>query len=478
MTQDKDPFSYIVLGAGPAGLGTAYRLSSAGRKVLVLEKEDSCGGLSQTLDYRNCRTDFGPHILHTRKTEIIDFLREALGDDLLQRKVRTQIYIRNKFVPYPIKGLRVITALDFFTALRATWDLVIARTRLALSKAPKDPSFMQWIIRRFGKTIYGIYFGPYAEKVWALTGMDISAYVAIQRVPVFSFRDYLRRLIELKPKQFHKEDAAFVKCFYPRYGIGQVITTLKTEIEKKGGRIQTHHAVSELRLSGSRIAEVATDQGDAWPVAQEGRVFSSLPVNRLIGMIRPAPPADVRQAAEALDFCAARFLYLAVKKQDVFNATLTYFQDPSIPFNRITSLRHLSVDCVPADHDVLCVEFTCMEGDPIWTAPDEALYQKVMNVFTSLNLLRAEDVSFYYSRQVPFAYPRFRVGFEKRMRVIFSYLKSIENLVVLGRQGLFCYANVDEVLAMSFEAVDSALSPEKGPFRYWDTYKESFDVAD
>ena len=258
-----------------------------------------------------------------------------------------------------------------------------------------------------------------------------------------------------------------MQIFYPRLGIQQVVDYLKRTVEGQGGQIRTGCTPTELRLEKDLITDVCYTDEEGQKTISPDQVFATIPIPQLVSLIRPPVPPEVSQAAEGLSFVAVRFLNLVVKNKNVFDATLTYFQDPRIPFNRVTSIRRLSEDCVPADQDVLCVEFTCTQDDALWNETEDRLYQIVMDVFRPLGLLNESDVAFYFSLKAPFAYPRFETGFEKKVNLIFSYLKAIKNLTLLGRQGLFCYANVDEVLAMSFAAADCARTSPSARYPYW-----------
>ena len=52
----------FVIGAGPAGLTTAYTLAKAGRDVTVIEKDATyVGGISRTVNYKGFLFDIGGH---------------------------------------------------------------------------------------------------------------------------------------------------------------------------------------------------------------------------------------------------------------------------------------------------------------------------------------------------------------------------------------------------------------------------------
>ena len=43
----------LIIGGGPAGLTASYQLSKADVESIVLEKDQTLGGLSRTVDYKN-----------------------------------------------------------------------------------------------------------------------------------------------------------------------------------------------------------------------------------------------------------------------------------------------------------------------------------------------------------------------------------------------------------------------------------------
>ena len=462
----------IILGGGPAGLGIAHRLLSYGQKAFLLEKQDRCGGLSKTDHYLGCKVDLGPHIFHTDKQHVIDLVAGLLNEDLVPRQIKVRVYSNGQFVPYPIKGMSVITALDSATAIHAVFDLLLARLGNMIHPASQVRSFEEWIIRQFGRTIYRCYFESYAGKVWKLSPREISSYVAIKRVPVFSIMDYIRKHFHLKPRRYHSEDQDFVRVFYPRHGIGQLMDRMTEQVIKNGGRIQTESDVAEITLEGSKIVSILYKHGQEIRQLKTDFVFSTIPITSLIACLRPAPPGAVLRAAAELQYNAGRFLYVAVKKEYVFEAALTYFQNQDIEFNRVYSLRHLSVECVPSGQEVLCIEFTCKANDSLYRASDEELFRHSMGVFEKLGILQKHEVAFYFSRKADYAYPVFRVDYEKNLEIIFTYLQSIHNLMVLGRQGLFCYANIDDVIAMGFRSVDLYHRGIEPPLNYSELFKE------
>ena len=55
---------FVILGAGPAGLGAAYRLASCGFRVIVLERGERVGGLAASFEAAGQSVDYGSRRLH------------------------------------------------------------------------------------------------------------------------------------------------------------------------------------------------------------------------------------------------------------------------------------------------------------------------------------------------------------------------------------------------------------------------------
>ena len=71
--------SVVIIGAGPAGLTTAYELAKRGVTSTVLEASEQVGGLARTANYRGYRFDIGGHRFFSKVPLINDLWQEILG---------------------------------------------------------------------------------------------------------------------------------------------------------------------------------------------------------------------------------------------------------------------------------------------------------------------------------------------------------------------------------------------------------------
>lgn len=449
----------IILGSGLAGLSTAWNLLNNGkmvrdedRKIFILEKENEIGGMSRTFETEGYYFDYGPHNFHTVHNDILDFLKKNLGENLKRHYPTVKLFINQKYVDYPLKGFAALNALPNLKKIPAILSFLLARFKMLVNKPEKDDSFADWIKNRFGNVLYSIYFGPYAEKTWKINPKDLSNYVAIKRIPVLSISDYFSRLIFNKNRQYHSEDPSIVESYYPKKGAGEIVKFFYNDIIKLGGNFKKNIKIISIEGKDKKIEKIIYLINGKEKELQIDFIFNTIPINNFIKFLKMNIPEKIRVAADNLDYCAEHLLFLKINKLKVLKSTLTYFSSPKINFTRIYNVKSYSQECIPKNKTGLCVEFTCNIGDEIWNSKPEELYHYLIEIFEKYNILNRNDVDGYFTQKISHAYPRFRKGFKENVNIILSYLSTLENVVTIGRQGLFTYANMDDVIKMGFQA--------------------------
>jgi protoporphyrinogen oxidase len=167
-----------VLGAGPAGISAAWRLSARGIPVTVLERDAAVGGMGKTITVGDYAVDYGPHTFHIRETEESRAIHEAIkpffGEDPLILTRGTRVLLRGKEYVYPLEMLQVLIGVSPLLSFRIVFDYVIASLKSALAPPKKEHSFEEWGVRNLGRTLYDLCFGLYSARVW---GRDVADFV-------------------------------------------------------------------------------------------------------------------------------------------------------------------------------------------------------------------------------------------------------------------------------------------------------------
>src|SRR5579871_335840 len=98
---------FLILGAGPTGLGAALRLQELGETdFLVVDQAHLAGGLASSfVDAQGFTWDLGGHVQfsHYRKfDEYMDLAFPAEG--WLWHERESWIWLRDRFIPYPFQN--------------------------------------------------------------------------------------------------------------------------------------------------------------------------------------------------------------------------------------------------------------------------------------------------------------------------------------------------------------------------------------
>src|SRR6478609_47780 len=95
---------YLIIGAGPTGLGAAYRLKELGiEDFLVVDAAPQVGGLAASFkDDKGFTWDIGGHVQFSHYKYFDELMLKALGaDGWLTHQRESWVWIEHRFVPYP-----------------------------------------------------------------------------------------------------------------------------------------------------------------------------------------------------------------------------------------------------------------------------------------------------------------------------------------------------------------------------------------
>src|SRR5690349_3239502 len=252
MSRHADVF---IIGAGPAGLTTAYCLTKETPSVVVIEKDPVyVGGISRTVRYKDFLFDIGGHRFFSKSKEVVDLWQEILPDDFIARPRLSRIYYGGKFYSYPLSAFEALRNLGLFTS--AACMLSYARARATPIANPK--SFHEWVRNQFGERLFQIFFETYTEKVWGMSCDEISADWAAQRIKGLDLRvavmNALKRSLGRTKAPAAGGDVVktLIETFqYPRKGPGMMWDAAAAKVRARGGEILMGHKLHSLQINES-----------------------------------------------------------------------------------------------------------------------------------------------------------------------------------------------------------------------------------
>ncbi len=446
----------VVLGGGPCGLSAAWELSGCGHDVTVIEKDSKAGGLCITNEYKGFRFDLGGHRFISKNRELVDNVCKMMGDELLTSNRKSVILLKGKTFDYPLSAKDIFLKMDLWTNLKAFTAYVAA----ALSKAlfrKKDASFEDWIVNRFGRTLYNLFFGPYTEKLWGISPKLISSDWAYQRISLLNLKDVLFRLFKLKkgtPRTYAKG------YFYPKKGIGQMFDIMSGEISKMGGKIVLNAAVSAINVQNNSIESVSYVQHGMIKTIDCDAVISTIPLPDLVKSFPEHLTGEILNSASALKFRSVRFLNILVDLPDISDNTWMYVSEGKYIMTRIQEPKRRSPFSAPEGKTSIMLEIPCDENDEIWNCPKEKLLERCLADLKDLGINVRNKVIDYFTTSVVHGHPVYSLDYTSHKLKLFNFLDCYKNLVTCGRQGTFRYIFMDTSMEMGIAAARSLVQDD------------------
>ena len=134
----------VVLGAGPAGLATAWYAARRDLRVVVVERADRVGGLAGSLVVDGCVVDLGSHRLHPSvRADLLADLVGPLGVDLVWRPRNGRIRLGGRWLAFPLRPADLLRHSPPGFGSRMVLDVLSAqfRKRATAAGIPFNPAF-------------------------------------------------------------------------------------------------------------------------------------------------------------------------------------------------------------------------------------------------------------------------------------------------------------------------------------------------
>lgn len=448
----------VCIGAGPAGLTAAYELSRNGREVVVLEADPVyVGGIARTHLYKGFRFDIGGHRFYSKSKEIESLWTELLPHDFLQRPRSSKILYRKKFLPYPLKLLPTFFHLGPLESVTCVLSYLKAR----MNPHKETKNFEQWIVNRFGRRLFEIFFRRYTEKVWGKKCMDISADWAEQRIQDFSFSKALRSMLIPSIPGFTGNPKTLITTFrYPRLGPGMLWEAAATKVREQGGRIEMGaKVVNIIRLDHTwKITYLQ----NGIPVEIECKdIISSMPISSLCRSLSPSP--KTLRLAEKLEYRDFIIVALITKSEVSFSDQWLYIHDERVKTCRVQNFRAWSPELLPtADSNCLGLEYFCNESDELWSKTDQELIELARSEAGVLGLLNESSIVDACVVRRAKAYPVYSNEYNVVIQEIGRDLEeNFPGLHLAGRNGMHRYNNQDHAMMTALLTARNIIAAEK-----------------
>jgi len=515
--------SVVIVGAGPAGLTAAYELLArkSGYTPIVLESTDRIGGISCTIDFKGNRIDIGGHRFFSKSDTVMDWWQKIMPiqgtqskDDILLGKTKpivaggpnpdqidrvmlireriSRIFYLRKFFDYPISmKARTFLNLGAWRTLTAGLGYMSAQ----VFKRPQEKSLEDFLVNRFGVTLYRMFFEDYTEKVWGVHPREISAEWGAQRIKGLSLLGAVIAAVkkifsgskkQTDMRQKKTETSLIEQFFYPKLGPGQLWENVADDIRKMGGVIHMQHKVTAVHVEQGKIVAVSAEHNGHIEHIPCDNCLSTMPIKDLIqAMEAQDKPADVVRIATGLPYRDFQTVGLLLKKLAINNDTAIktvgnivpdtwiYIQERDVKLCRLQIFNNWSPYMVKdlQNNVWIGLEYMCSEGDQLWNMGDQQFIDFAIDELVRTGIIHKSDVLDACRVKIEKAYPAY-FGTYTEFDKVRAYLDQISNLWCIGRNGQHRYNNQDHSMLTAMESVRCIIEGDTSRSQIWSVNSE------
>jgi len=423
----------FVIGAGPSGLVSSWRLSQNKREVHIFEASNRVGGLCASWEWNNFILDVGPHIFHTPDNSLKKFWKDEFGDLLDEGKY----YCGN------IKGIN----FDEFHSYPLSWEqiskypqdlrkkIIDEITSIESYKKAKASNYKEYIDAQVGPTLRSMFFENYPKKIWGIDPNDMTADWAPKRI---QFRE------KISPFYINEWSAVSKK------GTGAIYSRIAEKIKKHGGRIDFNKRVINFKTSQKLITEINFSDNSKQKVEPEDIIISSIPLTILSAFFNYQPK---------LSFRGVRLGYFLINKDILLPGgnNWLYYDSEQLLFNRITEPKTMSKSLGVPNKTIIVTETCYSKNDELDNLDNSNFIKKIITDLKKVFPLNDKDILDALSHKEDYVYPVQTSGYQEELAKTKSVIGHYDQLYSLGTGGDFNYADSQILFHMAFDLSNEIL---------------------
>jgi len=432
----------VIIGAGPCGLGAAWRLHELGfENYAVFEKNDYVGGLSASFsDEKGFTWDIGGHIQFSHYDYFDRVMKTVLPEDgWVSHERESWIWMRARFIPYP---------LQYNIGKLPQKEMLECLAGLLNSKNETQPNanFLDWILHTFGEGIAKHFLIPYNKKVWAYPPEELSAQWTGERVAVPDVKRVMENIINEREDCSWGPNNAFK---FPLYGgTGAIWDAIANRLPK-----EKIHLCSELAVvdSGRKLLKFKNGHQENYDY-----LISTIPINQLLHITN----GGLLKKDDRFVYSSSNIIGVGLKgepPEKLRTKCWMYFPEDDNPFYRVTVFSNYSPNNVPqGQYWSLMGEVSESSKKPV--NYNQLIDEALQGFYNTQLIEKNAPIVSIWTHRAEYAYPTPFLG---RDKLIDRYLTDLQkrNIYSRGRFGTWKYecSNMDHVLMQGVEAVEHIL---------------------
>ena len=428
----------LIVGAGLAGLSTAYHLS--GVPYRLYEREQEVGGLCRSYKKDGFTFDYTGHLLHFRQAEIKALVEKLLAGKLQKHARQSYIYSHRTYTEYPFQvntfGLPPEVVRECLIGFIATL------TNQQAGSPPKDRSFKEWILDNLGEGMAKHFMVPFNEKLWQVSLDELTSDWVSWLVPKPELKDVVNGALGIKDKAFGYNPS----FLYPASdGIKVLPESFVPGIDG------VTHGVELVEVDTKRRRAIFRDgaQGGTREERYESLV-STIPIPELVSRCLDFP-VPLKEAAAALRWVSVYNINLGIGREKVSDKHWIYFPEVEYPFYRAGFPMNFSPSLGRPGCSSMYVE---MSHKPTEHQSAEQLIGQVRAGLEQTGILRPDDELVVADvKDLHYAYVYFDHHRAQAMPAILAELER-RGIYSVGRYGRWEHTSMEDAIGQGKQVAE------------------------
>ena len=410
---------YLIIGAGLSGLSAAHHLKE---NYLLMEANNFVGGNASTLFHKGFKLDNSVHVLYFRSNTILDWIRDTIQVELLERNRESTVWVENSYVRFPIQYH--LSELPFNTKQKSIRSILLT---LFLSSGKKSTNFEAYSQKAFGKYLADIFIRPYNEKLFGVPLVQLNTDWLGDYVPAYSRIKMLLSALNSSGSVVGRNS----KYYYPAEG---GIAVLAQKISSQLYRSPDYNT----RLEKIFVDEKKAIFNDGIEVNYE-ILINTIPLDTFVNKFHSIPN-DVSNSLKSLKKQPTTILHILGKGKINNEAHWIYIPNQTIPFYRVTIPGNINPLNCPDGYFALTLEF----GGDVFE--NQLVLEKSISALKAMSLLNEKNTNIEFRwKLLDYGYVIYDQYRETALIRIFSFLKS-NRIFSIGRYGSWEYSNMEDAI--------------------------------
>ncbi|HEX4123991.1 MAG TPA: FAD-dependent oxidoreductase [Tepidisphaeraceae bacterium] len=441
----------LIIGAGPTGLGAAYRLKELGcTNFEIYDRLDHPGGLASSYtDSAGFTWDVGGHVMFSHYQYYDQVFDTLMGKDYQLNNRECWVRMFDRWVPYPFQNN--IRYLPKEATCECLLGLIEAQTK-SDHRAAGD--FEEFIDAVFGAGIARHFMKPYNFKVWAHPPKLMNKVWIGERVAVIDVARAIRNVVMGNDDFGWGPNNQFK---FPLFGgTGEFYRRFAKPLE---GHLKLKREVDFINMTRK---EVRFKDGQTVPY---DILLSTIPLDKLCNdVLNGEVPRPIKKATASLRHSGGYMVGIGIKQPCPSTKSWMYFPESNCPFYRVTYLSNYSPYMTPDNKQYysLLAETSYSEFKPV---DGSRIVEDTIQGLINAGLLKdsdRKDIVDTWMFDAKYSYPTPSLERDGILAEAIPYLEQ-HGIYSRGRFGIWKYevSNTDHSLMQGVELINRLLLGEK-----------------